>query len=397
MKLWWAEQNKNPDLEAIRHADYNVGLVMRQTDAVSEAALYQQNQSEGVKSGIRMAIPFQKFILNAKADITNQVSILLDPTIPEEQKDFAKKRLQGRVREVMSFNIIKQTGRVLSVAGIGSGLAMALGVDEDDIEEFGATNKEINEEYLPITSDSENFDFRFTPSQTTDNLEDYNKAVAGYKSLFEHTKRMNKYTKKYENKSIPKKNYSATESVLKDLIFTMNPLPRVGLAEDGLAILANETLGTNISEFSSSDIDRSQTTNGFIRALSDNLGMVSIGKQQYDAVKTAAAIYDEGLYKKDLGDFGTQTYYLTAQTPKMREALKQASIDLYRLRLMALTLPGTPRADLDKIADGIERSIDKYFSSTTPDPQYLLLLEGGPMTEESYEESTLNQMKKAKE
>lgn len=397
MKLWWAEQNKNPDLEAIRHADFNVGLVMRQTDAVSEAALYQQNQSDAVKSGIRMAIPFQKFILNAKADITNQISILLDPTIPEEQKDFAKKRLQGRVREVMSFNIIKQTGRILDVAGIGAGLAMALGVDEDDIEEFGATNKEINEEYLPITSDSENFDFRFTLSQTTDNIEDYNKAVAGYKSLFEHSKRLNKYTKKYENKSVPKKNYSAVESVMKDLIFTMNPLPRVGLAEDGLAILANETLGTNISEFSSSDIDRSQTTNGFIRALSDNLGMASIGKQQYDALTTAAAIYDEGLYKKDLGDFGTQTYYLTAQTPKMREALKQASIDLYRLRLMALTLPGTPRADLDKIADGIERSIDKYFSSTTPDPKYLLLLEGGPMTEESYEESALNQMKKAKE
>ncbi len=397
LKLWWAEQNKNPDLEAIRHADYNVGLVMRQTDAVSEAALYQQNQSEATKSAIRMAIPFQKFILNAKADITNQVSILLDPTIPEEQKDFAKKRLQGRVREVMSFNIIKQTGRILDVAGIGAGLAMALGVDEDDIEEFGATNKEINEEYLPITSDSENFDFRFTPSQTTGNKEDYDKAVAGYKSLFEHTKRMNKYTKKYENKNIPKKNYSAVESVMKDLIFTMNPLPRVGFAEDGLAILSNDLFETDISEFSSSDIERSQTMNGFVRALSDNLGMLSIGKQQADALITAATIYNNGTFTKDGGDFRPQKYYLTAQTPKMREALKQASTDLLRLRLMALTLPGTPRADLDKIADGIERSIDEHFKSTTPDPQYLLLLEGGPMTEESYEESTLKQMKKARE
>lgn len=184
---------------------------------------------------------------------------------------------------------------------------------------------------------------------------------------------------------------------MKDLIFTMNPLPRVGFAEDGLAILSNELFETDITEFSSSDIERSQTTSGFIRALSDNLGMVSIGIQQWKALTTAASIYDDGLYKKDLGDLGTQTYYLTAQTPKMREALRQASIDLYRLRLMALTLPGTPRADLDKIADGIERSIDEHFKSTNPDPQYLLLLEGGPMTEESYEESTLKQMQKARE
>jgi len=88
---------------------------------------------------------------------------------------------------------------------------------------------------------------------------------------------------------------------------------------------------------------------------------------------------------------------LTAQTPKMRDAIKQASTDLLRLRLMALTLPGTPRADLDKIADGIERSIDKYFSSTSPDPSYLLLLEGGPLNQEDYEKSTLKQMQKAKE
>jgi hypothetical protein len=208
---------------------------------------------------------------------------------------------------------------------------------------------------------------------------------------------MNKYTKKYENKSIPKKNYSATESVLKDLIFTMNPLPRVGFAEDGLAILSNETLGTDISEFSSNEIERFKTMNGFIRALSNNAGMLSIGIQQADALITAASMYSNGTYSKDIGDFGTQTYYLTAQTPKMRDAIKQASTDLLRLRLMALTLPGTPRADLDKIADGIERSIDVYFSSTSPDPQYLLLLEGGPMTEESYEESTLKQIKKAKE
>jgi len=397
MKLWWAEQNKNPDLEAVRHADYNIALVMRQTDAVSEAALYQQNVSEGKKTAIRSAIPFQKFILNVKADITNQISVILDPNIPEEQKDFAKKRLQGRVREIMSFNIIKQAGMALRVAGAGGTLALALGVDMDDIEKLGGQNKLIAQDWLPVISSNEQFDFSKTSKQNAESIEDYNIAVANYKALYSHAEAMNKFSMTYENKYIARQKYGATESVLKDLIGTMNPLPRVSFAEDALILLSNEKLGTNISEFISSDIDKTQTIDGFIDAAFDNLGMLSIGMEQARSIMAAKELYSDGSYSKYAGVFGTQTSYLTAKTPQMRNAVNAAVHQLFKLRLLALTMPASPRAELDKIADGLERTIEQKFTQSKPDPNYMLLLEGGPMTQESYEESTLKQMKKARE
>ena len=397
MKLWWAEQNKNPDLEAVRHADYNIALVMRQTDAVSEAALYQQNVSEGKKTAIRAAIPFQKFILNVKADITNQISVILDPTIPEEQKDFAKKRLQGRVREIMSFNIIKQTGMALRVAGFGGTLALALGVDMDDIEKLGGQNKLIAQDWLPVISGNEQFDFSKTSKQNAESIEDYNIAVENYKVLYSHAEAMNKFSMTYENKYIARQKYGSTESVLKDLIGTMNPLPRVSFAEDALILLANEKFGTDISEFISSDIDKTQTIDGFIDAAFDNLGMLSIGVEQARSIMAAKELYSDGSYSKYAGAFGTQTSYLTAKTPQMRKAVNEAVHQLFKLRLLALTMPGSPRAELDKIADGLERTIEQRFTQSNPDPNYMLLLEGGPLNKEDYERSTLNQMKKARE
>ena len=396
LNSWWVEQNKNPDIDAINHADFNVGLVMRQTDAVSEADLYQQNQKSFVKFGIRSAIPFQKFVLNAKADITNQLSILLDPNIPEEQKDFAKKRLQGRVREVMSFNIIKQVGALADVAGFGGGLALALGVNEDDIERLGGVNAAINN-IMKISSQTNQFDFKQTPSASTDNLDDYNRAKEGINAFLGHNKDFNDFLKTYDKKSVPKKLYNQIELVAKDLIFTMQPMPRVGFVEDAISIISNDYFGTDLIEFSSSDIKRAGTIDGFKKAFLDNLGMLSIGFEQAEGIQRAAQLYFDGTYTKDAGDFPAQTYYINAPTDSHRKALKWAAFRLLVNRLEAVTKPGVPRANIDKFADGMERTFDEYFLKSKPDINYMLLLEGGPLTKEDYERSTLNQMKKAKE
>ena len=74
---------------------------MRQSDPAGESRVYG---SELGKTGMRFAMPFQKFILNAKADFSNQISILQDPNISELQKQDARRFMKGKLNEIVSFN-----------------------------------------------------------------------------------------------------------------------------------------------------------------------------------------------------------------------------------------------------------------------------------------------------
>ena len=54
---------------------------------------------------------------------------------------------------------------------------------------------------------------------------------------------------------------------------------------------------------------------------------------------------------------------IMAPTDVMREKLIGATQILYYTRLFSLTVPGAPRADLDKFADKLERAIERNFST----------------------------------
>lgn len=379
MNSWWSEQDKNPDLAAIRHADFMIAKVMRQTDATSEADIYQQDQNQAVKLGLRTIYPFHKFILNAKADLSNQVSILLDPNIPEEQKQFARQSINGRMQEILSFNVVKNLGKVATINGLGALLAFS--VDEDDIEEYGGINKYINETALPITSPNDSFDPNTASLESITNLEDYAKYVGGFKEFDDISKKINAFSKKYEKKIEAKKVYSPTEFTIRDLISTMNPLPIFDLLEEVLIKKTNDMFGVEMTEFVSSDIKNSQTTDGFIRSLLDQAGLIGIGKQQYDAYDRATNIKN-GMIIKDTGVFGPKEFYLTAPNGIMREKLKNAADLLYYLRVTSLTFPGAPRAELDGIADALERSIDKFFTGGKMDMEYMKLIGVEPVEED---------------
>ena len=382
MNSWWSEQDKNPDLAAIRHADFMIAKVMRQTDATSEADIYQQDQGEAVKLGLRTIYPFHKFILNAKADISNQVSILLDPNIPEEQKQFARQSISGRMQEILSFNVVKNLGKVATIQGLGGLLATTLGTaDEEDIEEYGALNKLISEDILPIASTEDSFDPNTMSKESITNKEDFQKYVAGFKEFDDISQKINAFSKKYEKKIEAKKVYSPTEFTIKDLVSTMNPLPIPDLLEEVLIKKTNDMFGVEMTEFVSSDIKNSQTTDGFIRSLLDQAGLIGIGIEQADGFKRAMDIKN-GKIVKDTGVFGPKEFYLSAPNGVMREKLKNAADLLYYLRVTSLTFPGAPRAELDGIADAVERNIDKYFTVGKMDMEYMKLIGVEPVEED---------------
>lgn len=367
---WWEKQNENPDLKAIQHADYMVGRVMRQTDAVSEADIYQQDQSQTIKNALRTIYPFQKFIINKKGDLSNQFSILLDDNIPQDQKEFAKKVIQGGMAEILSFNIIKNAGKIAMINGLGG--LLSLGVEDEDIEERGGIDKWIREKILPITSDVDIFSG--AKSDVT-NLEDYEKFVDGVKYFNEASGQLQNFTKKYSDKEIAKQVFNPTEFTIRDFVSTMNPIPVPDLLEEYLVKKVNDTFGTDMTEFISRDIEDSGTTDSRILSVIKNAGLVGITVEQADAFERAMKLKNKGIYTKFSGDLGKDIdYYLSAPNDPIRERLKTGVDILFFLRLLSLTLPGGPRAELKNIADGVERNIDMRFLSSNPDPYYYRIL-----------------------
>ena len=162
----------------------------------------------------------------------------------------------------------------------------------------------------------------------------------------------------------------------------MNPLPIPDLLEEVLIKKTNDMFGVEMTEFVSSDIKNSQTTDGFIRSLIDQAGLLGIGKEQVSAFLRAQNI-SNGKIVKDTGVFGPREFYLSAPNGVMREKLKNAADLLYYLRVTSLTFPGAPRVELDGIADAVERNIDKHFApGTNMDMEYMKLIGVEPVEED---------------
>lgn len=370
LSKWWQNENANPDLDAIRHADNIVGRTMRQTDRLSEADIFQPDQSEDVKNFMRIVFPFHKFIINAKSDLSNQYAILLDESVPEEQKEFARAVIQGRMQEIGTFNAIKYVGKIGIVKGI-AGL-MSLGLEDEDIERLGGLDY-LAQTQLPIATKNESFNAKDWTVDQAENLEEYNRIMAGLNEIDDVTRKINNSQSfTFDNKAVLKDIYAPTKAAGQDIVLTMQPGLFGDTIEDLSLVLLNKVLGTNTMEFISSDLEGANTPEGVLMLLVKNAGLAGIAFNQSKALFRAFTLAKSNRIIKYGGEFGTgRSYYLTAPNEKIAKKVKDATIQLLSLRLAALGAPGAPRAEIDQYADALERGIDTYFAKKTePDEMF---------------------------
>lgn len=386
---WWQKQNANPNIDAINHADARVSETMRQTSKSSEAGVYMnRNSGKMLDKNVvltKVLYPFHRFIINAKQDAINAYSILLDPDMPLDQKEMASARLRGKAAEIITYGGIKNLGNVAFATGLVGVYGLLMGIDDDDIEEWGGVTRFLGENKynlgLPIIEAAENFDPTNFPEGIpgAKSLEAYNQLI-GFQNMYTAQdafgNAISKYELEYEQKFSAKKLYGVIESTAKDLISTLQPLPIFDILEDLLIRELNDGLGTDISEFISADLKKSGTTDGIINMISKNAGYYGIAIESIDGIRRASQLKD-GYLIKPSGAYPDKRGYVTAYNEPMREDVQKATQLLYKLRVLALVAPG-PRADIDKYADILERNIDEYFLSSKPDLEYIRLTGNDP-------------------
>jgi len=375
MDSFWEKENANPDIEAIKYADQIIDRTMRQSDPSGEALIY--NNQYG-KNAMRMIMPFQKFLLNARADFSNQISILQDPNISELQKQEARRFMKGKLNEIISFNAVKYAGSVATLKGVSGLLGQAIpffSVDEDDIRKTGGMEGLI-QDILPISG------------LDKPTLESRNRALAGVAKGFSELKSLTddfaQYSMTYDNKFSTGKTYPVTGSTIQDAIQTLQPAPLPGLLNDLVAAGVNRIYGEDIArEFSSRELDEPMSADDYTSFAVKRLGMISIGMEYIDRYTSAERLREKGSVVVNRGDYKNQERYLTAPDDEMRMAVAKAADLLYQLRIHSVFNPIAPRADLDKFADRLERTMEEYFLQDDPDPrmQRFLGIEG-PLEED---------------
>ena len=381
LDAFWEKENANPDLEAIKYADAIVDRTMRQSDPAGESRVYS---SDIGKNGMRFAMPFQKFILNAKADFSNQISILQDPNISELQKQDARRFMKGKLNEIVSFNAVKYAGSVATLKGL-SGL-LALGMDEDDVYENGGMEGDISSR-LGITSDKDDLDALTSTVQGATSIEERNaaqSALSGFREMQDVVDGFQQYAMNYDNKFETGKTYPIIGSTIQDAVQTLNPTPVMGFMNDMMAWSVNSIYGEDIArEFSSRGFDEPLDTDTGIDMILKKSGLLGIGLEITERIRTAHTLRKNGTVIVNKGDYKNTERYLTAPNDAMRQKLANAVDFLYQVRIHSIMNPIAPRADLDKYGDKLERTIEKYFLQTKPD-QNMQRIMGmqGPLQEE---------------
>lgn len=368
VNAWFLNENKNPDLAAIRYADEVVAKSMRQTGQASEAEVYSQTSK--VKNTMRLLFPFSKFVMNAKGDIANNLSIILDPNIPQSQKQLSENVLLGRASEIFAYNAIKFTATKLTVNGVISLFGLA-GAEEEDIQEYGGMTSIIAKDVLPIVS-KEDFDpkkINISEAKTWEEYQAVLQAQAGFTEIEGISKEFKTYSRTFEDKFQTQGNYSVLGPTVQDLVMTMNPLPTPDVFEDILADGFNSMWGEDVAtEYISKDLEKANTLEGVIAFVAEKSGLASIGLEQANSLLRARNMAFDLEIRKYGGEvMPTVVEHLSAPTDAMREKLIGATQLLLITRWAALTLPAAPRADLDKFADKLERSIEKNFSGSNRD------------------------------
>jgi len=376
MSEWWKKQNENPDKEAINYADQIIAKMMRQTDQASEAPVYRQDAKPGVKNFFRALYPFGKFVMNARTDLANQIRILNDPKSTMEMRDMARKTITARSSEILTYNAIKYAASVAMIQGMAG--ILNFGEEEEMIERLGGMTRLIGSGVLPIEHlgtlevtqgleehmKSKGVD-PYKKLEDAKSIEEYsailNASVDGILSLNGIKSEFMKYRKEYENKFTLSNQRDPLTATIQDFVQSMNiiPLPQAG--EAVLAASFNEIYGEDIAtEYFTDDIGQVKSTDDLLSFMLENSGLIGLAAEQVSSFARARKL------AKDLvilnPEFGTEEH-LYAPNDYMRRELVQATQFLYGLRLHSVMNPALPSADLDRMADKLERAIQQNFTA----------------------------------
>jgi hypothetical protein len=393
---WFAQQNRNPNKEAIRHADDIIAKTMRQTDPISEAKVYKQDASRGVKYGIKSLYAFNKFIINARTDISKNLAIMADPNVSPEQAKMAERAIYGRALEIFSYDATKYGTAIAMTKGASEALATVLplflggGVEERDVEEFGGMTELISggmdsRGILPISGVREGFDpskITLEEAETLTEFKAIENHIKGFTEIEGIVEELQSFQKTFDQKFKTQNDYSVFGRTIQDLAFSMSPLPTPSLAEGYIARSFNSVWGEDIlEEYVSFDDEKLRTMDGRLDYLSENAGIPSLAIEQFNSYERALEMARDFKIEKAGGEAVPVTVeYLYAETDSMREALIKSTDLLLTLRTAGMFMPAGPRADIDKFADKLERAIDTYFTRTSnPDDRLMDMRESNSL------------------
>ena len=370
MGAWWKKENENPNKEAIEYADRRIAETMRQTEPTSEAEFYAVNASDKTKFAQRTIFPWGKFMLNAKANFANQYARSIDKTLPEVQREEARRRMQGVVNEVSVFNGIKLTTNSVSTMGIIGGIVSLLGTDEDDIKRYEGGMTKLISDALSI----EDADYAETlsdmPRAQRETLEGFRSSMNESTSGIDNTLlEIYKTSMEYENKFEISKNYSVLVQTAFDVLQNASPIPAPEPLYDFAYMAMNEIYGDEIiPEYISSDLEKtSMDTDEMALLLKENLGMYGVAMEQFDKLMEARTLYKEGVFKKGSSGVGSGQIveYIAADTQALQEKLDKTIKFVYHARVMNLMIPG-PKGDMNKLLNKLQRQIEQNYTRSSP-------------------------------
>jgi hypothetical protein len=343
---------------------------MRQTEPTSEAEFYAINASGARKRAQRMVFPWGKFMLNAKANFANQYARSKDKSLPETQREESRKRMRGVLNEVAVFNGIKlTTGRAAQI-GLVATTMLQFGADDDDIERYGGMTKLIGDALLPIEDRGYEETLSNMPRGQRETLEGFRASFNESASGIDYTLlELYKTSMEYENKFKIAPNYSVLMQAAVDMMKTATPIPAPDpLMDLGFAVM-NQMLGEElVPEYISRDLDKmGSTIDEKILFIKENLGMYSVGFEQYDHFMKAYTLYNEGVFKKPAAGVSSTGVieYLAADTPAMQKKLDNIVEYLLYARTSNLLLP-IPKGDMNKLLNKLERQIEENFTKSSP-------------------------------
>ena len=370
ISAWWKKENENPNTEAIEYADRRIGETMRQTEPTSEAEFYAINASNGTKIAQRTVFPWGKFMLNAKANFANQYARSKDNSLPETQREEARKRMRGVLNEVAVFNGIKlTTGRAAQI-GLVATTMLQFGADDDDIDRYGGMTKLIGDALLPIEDRGYEETLSNMPRGQRETLEGFRASFNESASGIDYTLlELYKTSMEYENKFKIAPNYSVLMQMAADMVKTTVPFAAPDPLYDVAFMAMNEVLGEEVvPEYISRDLDKmGAKSDEQVLLLKENLGMYSVAFEQYDKFVTARTLHNEGVFKKGNTGVGKGgiVEYVAADTPAMQEKLDNIIDYLYYARVANMLLP-VPKGDMNNLLNRLERQIEQNFTKSSP-------------------------------
>jgi hypothetical protein len=367
---WWDKENENPNKEAIEYADRKIAETMRQTEPTSEAEFYSVNANDKTKFAQRTVFPWGKFMLNAKANFANQYARSIDKTLPELQREEARKRMQGIVNEVSVFNGIKLTTNSITTMGMIGGILTLFGTDEDDIKRYEGGMTKLISDALSIEDADYKESLSDMPRAQRETLEGFKNSIRESTSGFDNTLlEIYKHSMEYENKFKISNNYSILVQTAFDVLQNASPIPAPEPLYDLAYMSMNEMYGDDIiPEYISSDLDRMGSNSDEVALLvKENLGMYGVAFEQFDKWQKSRTLFNEGVIRKGKSNVGSGEIieYIAADTPALQEKLDKTIKFLYHARTMNLLLPG-PKGDMNKLLNKLERQIEENYTRSAP-------------------------------